>query len=95
MEETPGTAGEELPRKSDSPDTRADIRQWAKEAAADKLAENQLSENPQLDEARERTPCTSAAVVETEQRRMPCLDKLIAEKPLAEKPQLAIPRKKT
>ena len=48
-----------------------------------------------LDEARERTPCTSAAVVETEQRRMPCLDKLIAEKPLAEKPQLAIPRKKT
>ena len=48
-----------------------------------------------LDEARERTPCTSAGVVETEQRRMPCLDKLIAEKPLAEKPQLAIPRKKT
>ena len=48
-----------------------------------------------LDEARERTPCTSAGVEETEQRRTPCLDKLITEKMLAENPQLAVPRKKT
>ena len=65
MEDTPGTTGEELPRKLDSPDARADIRRRAREAAADKLAENQLAKNPQLDEARERTPCTSAAVEET------------------------------
>ena len=59
MEDTPGTTGEELPRKLDSPDARADIRRRAREAAADKLAENQLAKNPRLDKDRERTPCRS------------------------------------
>ena len=34
IEETPGIAREEIPRKSDSPDARADIRRKAGEAAA-------------------------------------------------------------
>ena len=90
-EKTPSTAGEELHRKSDSTDARADIRRRAREAAVNKLTKNQPAKNPQLDEAKERTPCTSAAVKETEQRRTPSL----AEKLLAENTQMALARKKT
>ena len=43
VEDTPGTAGEEFPRKSDSPDARADIRRRAREADAENLAKNQLA----------------------------------------------------
>ena len=59
VEGTPGTAGEELPRKSDSPDARGNMRQRAREAAADQLAENQLAKNPKLAKARVSTPCKS------------------------------------
>ena len=37
-EDTPGVARTETPRKSDSPDARADIRRRAKEAAAARMA---------------------------------------------------------
>ena len=62
------TAMEETSKKSDSPNTRADIKWWTREAAANKiagrdanavdtnqLAENQPAENSWLAEARERT----------------------------------------
>lgn len=38
VEETPCIAREETPRKSDSPDARADVRQRAREAAAARIA---------------------------------------------------------
>ena len=40
VEKTPGTAKEDLPRESDGPDARADIRGRAREAATYKLAKN-------------------------------------------------------
>ena len=50
-------AVKETSKKSDSPDTRADIWRWAVET--NQLAENQLAENSRLAVARERTPCTT------------------------------------
>ena len=50
-------AVKETSKKSDSPDTRADIWRWAVET--NQLAENQLAKNSRLALARERNPCTT------------------------------------
>ena len=79
-EETHSTAGEEIHGKSDNPDDRADIRQRAREDAANKLDTDHLAKSSQLDETREKTTCISAAAEKTKQRRTPSLAGSITEK---------------